>query len=169
MYEFGRKMDWAKFWAIFSTNSSGHLDADLVRFLSDTRIDIVKIVKVAAHAVLFIPKRLEFEFRPQKANFLLIGHASSFCRSSILFQSLPALRRAQGECRRTLFYVKKIESSEISHIVSRVARWLVFKPKILIWVNLGGSCNWSCWYILWTLGPFYDLLLYFMDIWYSSG
>jgi hypothetical protein len=25
-----------------------------------------------------------------------------------------------------------------------------------------------CTYILWTLGPFYGLLLYFMDIWYSS-
>jgi hypothetical protein len=80
----------------------------------------------------------------------------------------------------------------------RVARWCVFKPKIQIWVNFGGSCNgrcryilvnfggscngrcWyilvnfggscngRCWYILWTLGPFYGLLLYFMDIWYRS-
>jgi hypothetical protein len=48
------------------------------------------------------------------------------------------------------------------------SRWFVFKPKIQIWVNLGGSCNGRCWYILWTLGPFYGLLLYFMDIWYSS-
>jgi hypothetical protein len=24
---------------------------------------------------------------------------------------------------------------------SRVARWFVFKPKIRIWVNFGGSCN----------------------------
>jgi hypothetical protein len=23
----------------------------------------------------------------------------------------------------------------------RVARWFVFKPKIEIWVNFGGSCN----------------------------
>jgi hypothetical protein len=52
--------------------------------------------------------------------------------------------------------------------VARVARWFVFKPKIQIWVNFGGSCNGRCWYILWTLGPFYGLLLYFMDIWYSS-
>jgi hypothetical protein len=50
----------------------------------------------------------------------------------------------------------------------RVARWFVFKPKIQIWVNFVGSCNGRCWYILWTLGPFYGLLLYFMDIWYSS-
>jgi hypothetical protein len=27
----------------------------------------------------------------------------------------------------------------------RVARWFVFKPKIPIWVNFGGSCNGSCW------------------------
>jgi hypothetical protein len=30
----------------------------------------------------------------------------------------------------------------------RVARWFVFKPKIQIWVNFGGSCNGSCSYIL---------------------
>jgi hypothetical protein len=50
---------------------------------------------------------------------------------------------------------------------TRVARWFVFKPKIQSWVNFGGSCNGRCWYILCTLGPFYGLLLYFMDIWYS--
>jgi hypothetical protein len=43
-----------------------------------------------------------------------------------------------------------------------------FKPKILTWVNFGGSCKGRCWYILWTLGPFYGLLIYFMDIRYSS-
>jgi hypothetical protein len=37
-----------------------------------------------------------------------------------------------------------------------------FKPKILIWVNFGGSCNGRCWYILWKLGPFCDLLLYYL-------
>jgi hypothetical protein len=46
----------------------------------------------------------------------------------------------------------------------RVARWFVFKPKIQIWVNFAGSCNGRGWYILWTLIPFYGLLLYFMDI-----
>jgi hypothetical protein len=30
----------------------------------------------------------------------------------------------------------------------RVARWLVFKPKIHIWVNFGGSCNGKSWHIL---------------------
>jgi hypothetical protein len=47
---------------------------------------------------------------------------------------------------------------------SRVAGWFVFKPKIQIWGNFGGSCNGRCWYILWKLGPFYGLFLYFMDI-----
>jgi hypothetical protein len=30
----------------------------------------------------------------------------------------------------------------------RVARWFVFKPKMPIWVNFGGSCNEKSWYIL---------------------
>jgi hypothetical protein len=27
-----------------------------------------------------------------------------------------------------------------------------FKPKIPIWVNIGGSCNGRCWYIIWPFG-----------------
>jgi hypothetical protein len=30
----------------------------------------------------------------------------------------------------------------------RVAGWFVFKPKIQIWVNFGGSSNGKSWYIL---------------------
>jgi hypothetical protein len=45
---------------------------------------------------------------------------------------------------------------------SRVARWFVFKPKILIWENFAGSCNGRCWYILWTLGPFYTAFCYIL-------
>jgi hypothetical protein len=56
----------------------------------------------------------------------------------------------------------------ISYVCTiRVARWFVYKPKTQIWVIFGGSCKGRCWYILWTLGPFFGLLLYFMDIWYS--
>jgi hypothetical protein len=33
--------------------------------------------------------------------------------------------------------------------------------KVAIWVNLGGSCNGRCWYILWI---FYGPLIYNMDI-----
>jgi hypothetical protein len=67
------------------------------------------------------------------------------------------LSQSRSQFFRTFFY-------------TRVARWFVFKPKIQIWVNYGGSCNGRRWYILWTLGPFFGLglLLYFMDIWYSS-
>jgi hypothetical protein len=61
-------------------------------------------------------------------------------------------------------------------ILFRVARWFVFKPKIPIWVNFGGSCGGRCWYILWPLGLFYgrltyimrSYLVYFMAIWYIS-
>jgi hypothetical protein len=81
-----------------------------------------------------------------------------------------------------LFKIKKLPKVINSHLVEnspnlvtlceyliRVARWFVFIPKIQIWVNFGGSCTGRCWYILWTLGPFYILLLYFMEIWYSSS
>jgi hypothetical protein len=49
-------------------------------------------------------------------------------------------------------------------VETRVARWFVFKPKIPIWVNFGGSCNGSCWYILWPFGLFYGHLVYFVAI-----
>jgi hypothetical protein len=39
-------------------------------------------------------------------------------------------------------------------ISSRVARWYAFKPKILIWVNLGGPWNEK-------VGKFYGHLVYF--------
>jgi hypothetical protein len=49
----------------------------------------------------------------------------------------------------------------------RVARWQIFKPKILTWVNFGGACNGSGWSILWPFGLFYSHLVYFRAIWYS--
>jgi hypothetical protein len=49
-------------------------------------------------------------------------------------------------------------------ILTMVARWFVFKPKIQIWVNFGGSWTGRGRYVLWTLGSFYGLLLYFMEI-----
>jgi hypothetical protein len=48
----------------------------------------------------------------------------------------------------------------------RVARWFVFKPKIPIWVNFGGTWIGKCLYILWPLGISYGDLGYFMTIWY---
>jgi hypothetical protein len=34
---------------------------------------------------------------------------------------------------------------------------LFSNQKLQIWVNFGGCCNGRCWYILWSLGPFYGL------------
>jgi hypothetical protein len=47
------------------------------------------------------------------------------------------------------------EATIVSPLLSRVARFYIFKPKLLFWVNLGGSCNGRCWYILWPFGIFY--------------
>jgi hypothetical protein len=37
------------------------------------------------------------------------------------------------------------------YFLTRVSIWYIFKPKIPIWVDFGGSCNRRCWYILWHL------------------
>jgi hypothetical protein len=55
-----------------------------------------------------------------------------------------------------------------------VARWYIFKQKIPIWVNFGGSYNGRCWYNLWTLhrwilrpfAIFYGYLVFFPLFWY---
>jgi hypothetical protein len=48
----------------------------------------------------------------------------------------------------------------------RVARWFIFKPKILIWGNFGGYCNGRCWYIVivCSFGQSPGHLVYFMTI-----
>jgi hypothetical protein len=41
------------------------------------------------------------------------------------------------------------EATATGLLGARVARWLVFKPKIIpIWVNIGGPLNGKFWYIL---------------------
>jgi hypothetical protein len=43
---------------------------------------------------------------------------------------------------------KKLATEKFfSNMMARVARWLVFKPKIPIWVNFGRPRNGKCWYI----------------------
>jgi hypothetical protein len=42
----------------------------------------------------------------------------------------------------------------------------IFKPKIPIWVNFGGSPHGRRWYILRLFGLFYGQLVYFKAIWY---
>jgi hypothetical protein len=49
---------------------------------------------------------------------------------------------------------------------TRVARWCISKPKIPIWVNIGGPCNGRCWFILRPFGKFYGHLVYMLVIWY---
>jgi hypothetical protein len=43
---------------------------------------------------------------------------------------------------------------------------LFSKQKYQFWVNLGGSCNVRCWYILWPFGIFSTVLGYFHPFWY---
>jgi hypothetical protein len=49
---------------------------------------------------------------------------------------------------------------------TKVAGWYIFKPKIPIWVNFGGSCNGRRWYILWPSGLFYGHCGMFFLFWY---
>jgi hypothetical protein len=69
-------------------------------------------------------------------------------------------QEAQSAQRR-----KFAQSSYQGCVFARVARWHIFKPKILIWVYYGGSCNGRYWYILWPFGIFYSHVVYFVDIW----
>jgi hypothetical protein len=66
--------------------------------------------------------------------------------------------------RRKLSKIAENCDHNIDPSNKRVARWHIFKPKILIWVSFGGTCNGSGWYILWPLGLFYGHLVYFVPI-----
>jgi hypothetical protein len=37
---------------------------------------------------------------------------------------------------------------------TKVARWIIFKPKNPTWLNFGGSGNGRCCYIVWPFGKF---------------
>jgi hypothetical protein len=54
----------------------------------------------------------------------------------------------------------------VTLVWDRVARWHIFKPRIPIWVNFGGSYSGRCWYILRPFGLFCCHTVYFMAIWY---
>jgi hypothetical protein len=54
----------------------------------------------------------------------------------------------------------------VSWAESRVARWHILNPKILIWVNFGGLRNARFLYVFWPFGLFYGNLVYFVAIWY---
>jgi hypothetical protein len=45
-------------------------------------------------------------------------------------------------CRRSSdVFVKMATAGVKADCVMQVARWFIFRPKIVIWVNFGGSCN----------------------------
>jgi hypothetical protein len=45
---------------------------------------------------------------------------------------------------RNLADKTKAKGTEKKDCENRVARWYIFKPKVQIWVNFGGSCNGRC-------------------------
>jgi hypothetical protein len=51
------------------------------------------------------------------------------------------------------------ETKTCAVILSRVARWFVFTPKVPIWVNFGGPWNGKCQHVLRPFGIFYGLLV----------
>jgi hypothetical protein len=81
-------------------------------------------------------------------------------------------------CRRKMSFVflrtrEILRSLKIADNVfaNRVARWSIFKPKIKIWVNFGGTQIEKCRDILWPFGIFYrhlgyHHLVHFVFIWY---
>jgi hypothetical protein len=47
---------------------------------------------------------------------------------------------------------------------AKVARWDIFKPKILIWVSFGEPCNGKGWDILWPFGIYCGNLVHALAI-----
>jgi hypothetical protein len=71
--------------------------------------------------------------------------------------SLGFEKPRQVPIQQRLFYGL---ATRVFGIGSRVAGWHIFKPKIPIGVNFGGSCNGRCWYTLWPFGLFCGHLVY---------
>jgi hypothetical protein len=89
-----------------------------------------------------------------------------FCK---ILQNLPKLGFLVWKyaiwqpCFQALSWVPRLDCLKIrDDAQSRVARWLIFKPKIPIWVNFGGSCIERCWFLY-----VYGHLVYFKAIRYS--
>jgi hypothetical protein len=58
------------------------------------------------------------------------------------------IQRKKIDVKKSHPDIKKTFQKGVSCLYGRVARWFVFKPKIPIWVNFGGSCYAKSWYIL---------------------
>jgi hypothetical protein len=65
-----------------------------------------------------------------------------------------------------LLYCQMVRMTTLTGELTRVTRWVTFKPKIPIWVNFWGFFNGRCWYILCPFGQFSDNLVHFVCMWY---
>jgi hypothetical protein len=104
-----------------------------------------------------------------------IATLSCFCFSKCLFDMVIGIRAKPpflGDKNEIVYFpvtLKRIYQGTVSRrkklffFCVRVAACYIFKPKIQIWVNFGGSCNQRCCYILWPFGLFTTMyVVYFM-------
>jgi hypothetical protein len=61
--------------------------------------------------------------------------------------------------------VENLFAMALENVLSRVARWFIFKPKIPNWAHFGGLLTRKYLYILLPFGIFYEQLGYFMNNW----
>jgi hypothetical protein len=89
------------------------------------------------------------------------------CRHLDAVHTFVPLELYQGN---TWYCLKKVGGSKS---LSRVARWHIFKPKIVIWVNFWRDLQWKMlvydmdiWYILGPFGIFCGHSVYFILVWH---
>jgi hypothetical protein len=63
-----------------------------------------------------------------------------------------------------VFFSPFLKTSAWLTLWPRVARWYIFKPKISIWVKIGGPLNAKCCNVLLSFEIYYGHLVYFMAI-----
>jgi hypothetical protein len=149
--------------------------ADTIRAMhwNESRISALIRHRTTIHMVYLLPIWYIFGhsvYFCQFGTFMVIGKFFPVLVSCIK-KNLATLHRTRlfppffGHCsdarrsRRTVSHLTRKSWTFVDGC--RVARWFVFKPKIQICVNFGGSCNGRCWYILWTVGPIYDLFIFY--------
>jgi hypothetical protein len=118
----------------------------------------VHVVIVVVHVVIAIIIIIDIVVVVVVAVVVYVVVAIAFVFAAVSFP-------VDGMRRQKRFFAAQPNRRNPSHRrpPSQVCQMVFFKPKIQIWANFGGSCNGRCWYILWKLGPFYGLLLHFMD------
>jgi hypothetical protein len=107
-------------------------------------------------------KNLSKKFFFSLHGIMQIANAALIQKQTPIFVSLA---KKNFFCVRASFYfLFPVNSDTQTHtaaaaVETRVARRHIFKPKIPILVNFGGSCNGRCCYILWQFGLFYGHLV----------